>query len=500
MTERTRTRLVLLAILIVGAALRMRGIADRAAWLDEAFCVRLAQFDWGELVSHAALDNHPPLYFAMLKLWMALCGDSPLALRLFDVALALATTGTVFVLARRIFATRAPRPPLLAVAIAAAWVAVHPTHVVWSAQIRMYALAGFLAALSLLLLLRTLERPASWARWSAWVLVAIALLYTHYYGAFVVVAQGVHASVIAMRSPERRVVATRVVASGIALCVAFAPWLDIVGDQTTRLVGGWWVPALTPSRLFWAWSRIPGLYAEDEFLIPSGLAAVAIGAVAIAVGIVVARAAVDRDRNMRLVAWCTLFPLIGGVAMSLATGKNVLLARYLIVAEVVLPIVVVGMVYTWAGRRLAPLLLAPIAVAVMASLAREVATLEPRPDTPAAAAWIAQRRQPDDVIVVHQYYYLWFRIQALDPDPQLHVYTPDGRPIQILGGALVDADDRAFSTASLRHTHGRVFIVDSASQRAYVPKSYRRIEHAQFETAMPSEVHFWIDVTLYDAP
>src|SRR5262245_22834334 len=80
-----RSQLPVIALLLVAAALRLPGIASRALWIDEAFCVRLAQLDWSQLAERAAADNHPPLYFAVLKLWMTVFGSSALALRSLDV-------------------------------------------------------------------------------------------------------------------------------------------------------------------------------------------------------------------------------------------------------------------------------------------------------------------------------------------------------------------------------------------------------------------------------
>ncbi len=365
-----RSRLGLLAVLIVGGGVRMQCASGRGPWLDEAFCVRFAQFDWGELVARSGGDNHPPLFFALLKLWMTLFGDSLLALPTLDVLLGVATIWTVFVLALRIFATRD-------VASAAArgddrgglGRAGSDARPVVGADPHVRSRRTARGDLGLLLLLRALERPMSWARWAAWTLGAICLVYTHYYGVFVVLAQGLHALVVAVRSPERRALVLRVIVSGLAICLAFLPWLGVALTQTGDVVKDWWVPPLTPRSAFWDWARIPGLLGQDDFAFPTGGRALALGALAIALGIIVVVAAVRRERGTRLVAWCTLFPLAAGLAISLAIGQNVILARYLIVAQVFAPLAVVGVVYARARRRVATLLMAPIAFAVITALA-----------------------------------------------------------------------------------------------------------------------------------
>lgn len=477
-----RAHLPVLAVLIVAAVLRLPGIASRALWIDEAFCVRLAQLDWTQLAERAAADNHPPLYFAVLKLWMAVFGSSALALRSLDLVLGVATVALVYALARRVLGSRG-----WALA-AAAWLALQPAHVLWAAQVRMYALAGFLAVLSGLLLLDALRDP-SWRRWAAWTAAAIALVYTHYFGAFVVLAQGLHAVVTLARAPERRGL-VRALVAGAAVGVAFAPWLGVVAAQSERVAALWWVPPLTPSRLLWAWSRTAGLMIEDEFTVPGGVAAWAIGTLALLVAAAVVRAALQRDRGIRLCAWCTLLPVLAGVAVTLALGKNVVLARYLIVAQVFLPIAVAGAVRS----RLA---LVPVAVALVLALVAELPVLVPAPDVPVAAAWIDAQRRPGDRVTVEQFYYWSFRIRR---DPGLVMLTPRPQPIQVLGAALIGPDDVVLAPADLARQHGRLFVVDSAFAHAPVPPAWRRLAWARFPVAIPSDPKFALQVTLYAAP
>jgi hypothetical protein len=177
----------------------------------------------------------------------------------------------------------------------------------------------------------------------------------------------------------------------------------------------------------------------------------------------------------------------------------VVLARYLIVGQVFLPIAVVGLAFTRARRRSATLLMAPIVGVVVTALIGQVPVLAPQPDVSAAAGWIEQRRRPEDLLVVHQAHYWWFRIRAEDRDPQLRLFTPTGRPIQVLGAALVTGEDLAVGPADLEGAHGRVFIVDMNVSKARVPSSYRRLAGEQFAAWMPPGPQFSISVTLYEA-
>jgi hypothetical protein len=479
--------------MIVGLALRLPGIWERALWYDEGFTIRLSQLGWGDLVDRAAHgDNHPPVFYALLKLWIAAFGRSLLAMRLLDVLLGLGTIWVVFALALRTVPKREGRPALVAATAAAGWIAVHPTLVMWSVQIRMYALAGLLAVSAALLLLRALERPLSWARWAAWTLVAIGLVYTHYYGAFIVLTQGLFAFVIAVRSPDRRAVVARVLASGLAICVAFAPWLHVVREQQGHITGGhWWIPALATDHVFWDLARIPGLLDDAEYALPTGVWQVVLGALCLGVvGLVVAAAVIQRERGTRLAGLCTITPLLGGLAVSLVLGSSVVYARYLIVAQVFAPLAVVGVLYARTSTRTATLLLAPIAIAVVVSLAGQLPALVPQPDVPAAAAWIAQRRERDEPVIVQFFFYWSFRYERTEYDPTLRQYRVGYTRLP-----PEPSEDAVFGPALLSRVHGHVFVVDSAKFHVPLPPRFHALAHEVFQTALPSDL---LQVTLYD--
>src|SRR5687768_6529637 len=82
---------LLLLALVVGAFLRVYQINDRSLWFDEAFSWRLVLFPLPEMITRAAADVHPPLYYFFLKGWTGVFGSSLAALRAFSVALGLAS-------------------------------------------------------------------------------------------------------------------------------------------------------------------------------------------------------------------------------------------------------------------------------------------------------------------------------------------------------------------------------------------------------------------------
>ncbi|MEZ4558487.1 MAG: glycosyltransferase family 39 protein [Caldilineaceae bacterium] len=139
-----RNRLVLLLIVLLGAALRFFLIGTKTIWLDEAFSIWIAQHSlwegWRWLVK---IDQHPPLYYSLLSLWQALFGDVQGVVRAFSALCSTATLPFMYLAAKRI--TRDEITALLATLI----LAVAPFHVRFAQETRMYTLLTLLAAMAL---------------------------------------------------------------------------------------------------------------------------------------------------------------------------------------------------------------------------------------------------------------------------------------------------------------------------------------------------------------
>ena len=71
---------------LAGVALRSWHLAQESLWLDELSALAVAQQSWAGMKEHLALfDVHPPLYFALLKLWGAAFGLGEVAARALSV-------------------------------------------------------------------------------------------------------------------------------------------------------------------------------------------------------------------------------------------------------------------------------------------------------------------------------------------------------------------------------------------------------------------------------
>ena len=96
----TPLRLVI-GLTLLAVAVRLVHIGSRPLWLDEAYSAWFASRSWHYLwTAVPTYEPHPPFYYSVLKLWEAIAGDSPVALRALSLLLSAATVPVVMAAAR----------------------------------------------------------------------------------------------------------------------------------------------------------------------------------------------------------------------------------------------------------------------------------------------------------------------------------------------------------------------------------------------------------------
>lgn len=149
---------------------------------DEVASIWYAGLPLGEMLAAlaGAIFEHPPLYYLLLKLWIAAAGSGEYAVRFLSVLPGTLAVAGMYILARRLFQRRA--------ALAAAlFMAASPLEVFYSREARMYALVTLLVLLAAYRLLRAAAAPQR-RNWLVYGACAVAALYAHYLSAFVVLA------------------------------------------------------------------------------------------------------------------------------------------------------------------------------------------------------------------------------------------------------------------------------------------------------------------------
>lgn len=131
--------LLMVVLLLAGFALRLYRLDYQSIWWDEGISLHLATSGMGEIILDRLNNIHPPLYFFILKGWLALVGVTPFTGRYLSALAGFAQIAVVFAVARhwsgRVYRDRSPIPWIAAVLLL-----ISPLSVIYAQEIRVYAM------------------------------------------------------------------------------------------------------------------------------------------------------------------------------------------------------------------------------------------------------------------------------------------------------------------------------------------------------------------------
>ncbi len=174
-------------LLVAGAVAVVVCVALRfwtpsALWLDETISVDISRLPLTQIPHALSHDGAPPLYYVILHFWMRLFGEGDFAVRSLSGLISVGTLPLFWIAGRRI----GGRP--------VAWVSFFlalssPFAINYATVTRMYSLMIAVSLLGYLALSAAYENPSRWRLIGLGACTA-AVLYTHYWGIYLVVAAG----------------------------------------------------------------------------------------------------------------------------------------------------------------------------------------------------------------------------------------------------------------------------------------------------------------------
>jgi mannosyltransferase len=475
------SRLWWVPVLVLAVVVRGYGLTAAAIWGDEASSLLLSEYALDDLWFHAAHDVHPPLYFALLRGWIALFGDGILSVRGMSAIAGVITVGLAVWLTRQVATRRAA-------VLAGILLAVLPTAVRYSQEVRMYSLLGVWLLGATLALVYWVRQPERTRYLVAYGLLMTAGFYTHYFTALCVL---VHWSWLALlRTCGLRLI-TRPAWwwANVAIVVLFLPWLpnlfDLVHHLEQLKVGGdigWEDPvdlSSVPSMIWQFLIQDPGdgLWRPLFFVFPVLL---------LAALLVAAWRETERYRPVGLLTLFFLLPML--LVYGVSFVSPVFIERYLTVYALALPIIVALVVARWSARQsIGAAALFVLFVGVELVGVKTNATFDENNQFNGVVDFVNRNYQEGDRIVISDM--LWYLpyVYYDETDAQLQLYTPptaDGkstRPNAYGFGTLVDQDGGRIyldRLAALPADIQRVWLISDApppDEFAPLPAGWRQI-------------------------
>jgi len=394
-SEERRWRFATGAVLALATAVRFVRLAGPGLWADEASSLKVALHPLLDIAARSQ-DLTPPLYYAVLHLWVGLLGPSVGAIRALSAVLGVLAVALLGWVVRPLVGRRAA-------VLAMALLAVSPLAVFYAQMARSYSLFLTLSLASFGWLIRWEEHGRS-RNAIGWVVATSAMAYTHNYWVFNFAAQQVWVLAGAARRWSRL---REWAAMTGAFALLFAPWLPRLAERTLRHAR--WGSEVAPpdlGELFHAvqqWVVWPGVATSAGLDVP-GLLSLPFAALALfgLVRLAGAPRTTAGSRPFLLLGLWASVPVLVPWAWS-QTGTRIFDPPYLIAASAAYAALIArGLLdLPWrAARRGVAIFVVLVAAANLATMAGR----EAKQDWRGAAALLAGAG-PDDTVIVSSPYH-----------------------------------------------------------------------------------------------
>lgn len=212
---------LMVVILLLGAGVLLHDLTATSLWADEGWTIAATNEDSPvEIVSEwVAEDVHPPLFFIGLWAWRQFTGDTIFEMRYYSVLLVLIGIAIMYRLGRAMFSEGAGL-------LAALFFALHDLVIVLTQEVRHYPQQLTLTGLAMWLYWRFWEKPTR-NTGIAFTLSGAALIYSHYWGALVLLALGLHALY------TRRQNFRPYLFANLGIAILYLAWLPVLYHQVT---------------------------------------------------------------------------------------------------------------------------------------------------------------------------------------------------------------------------------------------------------------------------
>jgi mannosyltransferase len=236
----TRTRVVagLLGLVAISFLLRYTAIHARY-WIDEGLSVGIANHPLTDIPGLLRQDGSPPLYYLLLGVWIRIFGDGEARTHAMSLGFALLCVPMAWAAGRTLFSERAAW-------FGAVIAAVLPFLTYYAQETRMYTLVVLLSmAMATTFAMVYVQGRRRWM--PAFVLSAVALIYTHNWGLFTLAATGL--ALLPLLRSGRVPWRDAFIGYG-AIALLYAPWLPTLLYQAKHTGAPW---STSPNLL-----RLPG--------------------------------------------------------------------------------------------------------------------------------------------------------------------------------------------------------------------------------------------------
>lgn len=219
-----KLKILLLIITLLGLLLRLFRLGYHDLWFDEAISIFFSGY-------YQRLWN-PPLFYAILHLWIKLFGQSEFSVRFPALIFSTLSIPSIFLLAKSLF------NPRIGV-IAAAIIALSPMHLWYAQEARPHSVVLLFSITSTYFLIRAIRGKTIY--WIYFIISSILGLYAGELYIFLLICHVVIFTIHVLFNPEKgRIKNFLLPLLLISLC--FLPWISRYLYKLRLIQKGFWIP------------------------------------------------------------------------------------------------------------------------------------------------------------------------------------------------------------------------------------------------------------------
>lgn len=211
----------LLAILLLSSLVLIHNLDKTSLWADEGWTIAATAVDNPIAVIDEWVeeDVHPPLFFMGLNIWRQFTGDTIFEMRYYSILMTLIGVALMYRLGKAMFSTRAGL-------LAALFFGLHDLVNVLTQEVRHYPQQQTATILAMWLYWRFWQRPTR-NRGIVFAMGGAVLIWSHYWGVFVLMALGLHALITRWQNIRPYI------AANLGIALLYVPWLPVLYGQIT---------------------------------------------------------------------------------------------------------------------------------------------------------------------------------------------------------------------------------------------------------------------------
>lgn len=243
-------KLSLVLVVFIGFLIRFLSIFRREIWYDEAYTSLLVDQSWPDMLETMRFDVHPPLYYALLKIWVEIFSNTEFTIRLFSLISGVLLIIVAYYVTKRIFIKSS-------YALVVAYIfAISPFFVEYSVEARTYM---FLSLIFMLIVYYAYDAAGKlplrfsydWLILSVLVTMSFFLHYVSVFGILVLTMYFSYKWYISLKDKKanKNELLMDMISFAFVPTVSFILWFPVFAFQLSRNTNLGWIPTADLSML-----------------------------------------------------------------------------------------------------------------------------------------------------------------------------------------------------------------------------------------------------------